>query len=53
MKCKQYVRDYAGAVHLVSLNRERADADVHIPPDSGVTLCCFGKVLLDRRPPVG
>ena len=53
MKCKQYVRDYVGAVHLVSLNRARADADVHIPPDSGLTLCCFGKVLLDRRPPVG
>lgn len=52
MKCKQYVRDSEGNVYLVSLNRARADADVHIPPDSGVTLCCFGKVLLDRRPAV-
>ena len=52
MKCKQYVRDYAGTVHLVSLNRARADADVTIPRDSGLTLCCFGKVLLQRRPPV-
>ena len=52
MKCKQYVRDYVGAVHLVSLNRARAGADVHIAPDSGLTLCCFGKVLLDRRPPL-
>jgi len=53
MKCKQYVKDNYGAVYLLSLNRARADADVHIPPSSGVTLCCFGKVLLDRRPPVG
>ena len=52
MKCKQYVRDSYGNVYLVSLNRARADADVHIPASSGVTLCCFGKVLLDRRPPV-
>ena len=52
MKCKQFVRDYAGTVHLVSLNRARADADVTIPRDSGLTLCCFGKVLLGRRPPV-
>ena len=53
MKCKQYVRDSYGAVYLLSLNRARADADVRLPPSSGVTLCCFGKVLLDRRPPVG
>ena len=52
MKCKQYVRDNYGTVYLRSLNRARADADVRIPADSGVTLCCFGKVLLDRRPPV-
>ena len=52
MKCKQYVRDSYGTVYLRSLNRARADADVRIPADSGVTLCCFGKVLLDRRPPV-
>ena len=52
MKCKQYVRDSFGNVHLVSLNRARADADVTIPESSGVTLCCFGKVLLERKPPV-
>ena len=52
MKCKQYLRDVLGNVYLFSLNRERADADVTIPASSGVTLCCFGKVLLERRPPL-
>lgn len=52
MKCKQYLRDVFGNVYLFSLNRERADADVMIPASSGVTLCCFGKVLLERRPPL-
>ena len=52
MKCKQYLRDVLGNVYLFSLNRERADADMMIPASSGVTLCCFGKVLLERRPPL-
>lgn len=52
MKCKQYCRDAFGNVYLFSLNRGRADADVQISASSGVTLCCFGKVLLDRRPPL-
>ena len=52
MKCKQYVRDHLGNVYLLSLNRARADADAFIPASSGVTLCCFGKVLLERRPPL-
>ena len=51
MKCKQYVPDGFGNVYLVSLNRARADADVFLPASGGVTLCCFGKVLLDKRPP--
>lgn len=50
MKCKQYCRDSFGNVYLFSLNRDRADADVSVPATSGITLCCFGKVLLDRRP---
>lgn len=49
MKCKQYCQDYHGNVHLLSLNRARADADVHIPPSAGITLMCFGKVLLSER----
>lgn len=52
MKCKQYCRDSFGNVYLFSINRERADADVTIPASSGVTLCCFGRVILDRRPPL-
>ena len=52
MKCKQYVRDNFGNVYLLSLNRARSDADVEIPASSGVTLCCFGKVLLERRPEI-
>ena len=35
-----------------SLNRARADADVVLPPSSGRTLACFGRVLLKRRFPL-
>lgn len=52
MKCKQYCQDYHGNVHLFSLNRDRADADVHIPASAGITLMCFGKVLLSERIPL-
>jgi len=52
MKCKQYCRDNFGNVYLLSVNRARADADVTVPASSGLTLCCFGKVLLERRPPL-
>lgn len=52
MKCKQYCRDVAGNVYLFSANRSRADADVFIPPSSGITLLCFGKVLLEKRIPL-
>lgn len=52
MKCKQYLRDVYGTVYLLSLNPLRRDANMTIPADSGVTLCCFGKVLLDRKPPL-
>lgn len=52
MKCKQYCRDYAGDVHLLSANRKRRDADVDIPASSGVTLFCFGKVLTEKKIPL-
>lgn len=52
MKCKQYCRDNYGNVYLFSLNRARADADSFISATSGLTLCCFGKVLLGHRPPL-
>lgn len=52
MKCKQYCQDYAGNVYLFSANRRRSDADVEIKSSSGITLMCFGKVLLDRSIPL-
>lgn len=51
MKCKQYCKDNFGNVYLISLNRNRSDADVMISRSSGLTLCCFGKVLLERHIP--
>jgi repressor LexA len=52
MKCKQYCQDYSGNVHLFSANRDRSDADVTIMASSGITLMCFGKVLLDKSIPL-
>lgn len=52
MKCKQYCRDNFGNVYLLSVNRERADADTFISNSSGVTVCCFGKVMLPHRHPL-
>jgi len=52
MLCKQYVRDRLGMVYLFSLNRDRADADVVLPPSSGRSLVCFGRVLLPVQPPI-
>ena len=50
MLCKQYYRDPLGMVYLFSLNRARSDADVVLPRDSGRSLVCMGRVLLQRRP---
>ena len=52
MKCKQYCQDYLGNVYLFSLNRARMDADVTISASSGITICCFGKVLLKGKIPL-
>lgn len=52
MKCKQYCQDYEGNVYLFSANRDRKDTDVEIKSSSGVTLLCFGKVLLDKAIPL-
>lgn len=43
--CKQYKKDVDGTVHLLSLNRDRADADRHIKPDSGISFTCLGRVM--------
>lgn len=52
MKCKQYCEDSFGNIYLFSLNRERSDADMEISASSGITVFCFGKVLLGRRVPL-
>lgn len=52
MLCKQFVRDALGMVYLFSLNRKRSDADVVLPPSSGRTMVCMGRVLLSARPPI-
>jgi len=52
MKCKQYFEDNFGNIYLFSLNRARADADVTIRATSGVTVLCYGKVILNKRPPL-
>lgn len=52
MYCKQYCQDHIGNVYLFSLNRKRKDADITIWNNSGQTLWCFGKVLMDKRVPL-
>ena len=53
MICKQYYQDEYGNVHLLSLNRERRDADRFIRcGDNDTGLTCYGRVILPRRPPV-
>ena len=50
MFCKQYDQDDGGIVHLYSLNRSRADADVVLTPSSSRTLVCFGRVIMAHLP---
>ncbi len=52
MKCKQYCEDAFGNIYLFSLNRKRKDADSVIYAAGGLTVVCFGKVLLPKRPPL-
>ena len=52
MKCKQYCEDSEGNIYLFSLNRARKDADMAILASSGLTVFCFGRVILKRRPPL-
>ena len=52
MKCKQFCEDSVGNIYLFSLNRDRADADSVISSDSGICVYCFGKVLMDKKPPL-
>lgn len=50
MLCKQYHKDAHGVVRLLSLNRERSDADRLVR--EGSTLACFGRVILPHQPRV-
>ena len=51
MLCKQYYKDDAGNVRLLSLNRARHDADRFISARGDDTvLTYYGRVILPRRP---
>ena len=50
MFCRQYDKDDGGIVHLYSLNRSRADADVVLTPSSSRILVCFGRVIMAPLP---
>lgn len=52
MKCKQYCEDSFGNIYLLSINRKRSDADMEIKSSSGITVFCFGKVIMDKRVPL-
>lgn len=49
MLCKQYHRDVGGAVHLFSLNRSCADADLVLPASGRRSFTCFGRVMLSQH----
>jgi len=53
MVCKQYYKDPFGIVYLFSLNRQRSDADLVFPENSGRTLVCFGRVMMRGLPVPG
>lgn len=46
MLCKQYFLDDQRNLQLRSLNKKYADSDRIIPVDSGINVCCYGKVLI-------
>lgn len=47
MYCKQYYLDEDRNLHLLSANPKRSDLSVHVHSDSGYTVRCCGKVLLN------
>lgn len=51
MVCKQYYKDERGHTHLLSLNRNRSDADRFIhAQDTDTVMTYYGRVILPRRP---
>lgn len=51
--CKQYHTDGSGTVYLLSLNRNRSDADVVLTVGGERTMVCFGRVLMKAPPVIG
>lgn len=49
MYCKQYYIDNNGNLLLISTNPDLRHTNICVGADSGITLVCFGKVLLDYR----
>lgn len=49
--CKQWCKDEAGTLHLLSANPKRIDANISIPRDSDRNVVCFGKVILNQKLP--
>ena len=49
MYCKQYYIDDDGNLMLLSANPRRIDANVSISHDSGSSVQCYGKVILDYK----
>ena len=49
--CKQWCRDYAGTLHLLSANPKRQDANIELRGTSGRSVVCFGRVILPHRLP--
>jgi len=51
--CKQVCIDFAGDLHLFSLNRARKDMDRHYRRDDiEHQVICFGSVIMDKRVPL-
>ncbi len=50
--CRQYAEDSEGTIYLFAANRSRRELDITVPPSSGVTVACLGKVILPKNPPL-
>ncbi len=49
---KQVCLDYAGDLHLISLNRERKNLDLTVKASSGSIVSCFGTIVMPKRLPL-
>lgn len=52
MYCKQYYVDSKRNLHLLSANPDREDCNVYVSYDSGSSVRCCGKVILDFSIPL-